>query len=618
MSLELALAHVAVRADMSGVANDVEAGTPSVLAAAERMANRIAGVFAQIGVGLGIYSLIGQARGAIAEAEKAIGAEARLGAVLDGSMNKAGFTREQLFGMAEELSKVSKFDGTAIKEAMTALGTYGIESEEKFRKILTAAMDVEAVFGGSLVGNVQAFGNALQQPDKGLARLTRSGFIFTTEQQKMIKNFVAMGDKASAQAIIWDVISGQEGAGSAGISPAMRLRKEAGDLAEELGRKLIPIQEQLIRVQNQLTASMIPVIEVGGKLFKWALDVNEAFGGIPARVAMISTALAFLAIAAKTAIGQITTAFITSGWGIAVVAIGAAVGLLTLAIQALVKHIMAMPGMTEKWNIIVLRLSAAWEKLLSTVTKVLDQIAQLALGVMGINADDTKYAAETIMDVYADMALDMLEWMTVLFEAWGTLWDNMGSIAASQGNKITKWLVASAMKIGTFGQDVSVGQVLDAAGVKGAERKQAVDAMAKEGITEDTKFIGDVIAGKVADALVPVSADQRKTMDEVWAGLVKRKAELEEGREGVLGTHPLEFEEKIGDVAAAVEDFKATLDDGRFSFSELGNKFQDAILKKESGDKVDQQIDLQKQGLAKQDELIAAVKGTAYTPALEG
>ena len=90
-----------------------------------------------------------------------------------------------------------------------------------FDRVKSAAVDMEGA-GLAPVGKASKdLARSLQEPDKGLRRLERSGISFTDQQKKQIEAMVESGDKAGAQAAIMEKVEKTvKGAGEANADAA--------------------------------------------------------------------------------------------------------------------------------------------------------------------------------------------------------------------------------------------------------------------------------------------------------------------------------------------------------------------------------------------------------------
>jgi hypothetical protein len=111
-----------------------------------------------------------------------------------------------------------------------------------FDRATISAFDMAAVLGGSGEENAVRLGKALQDPILGLTALRRAGVLFSDEQEKSIRTFVAAGDTLSAQNMILDELETQfGGAAEATATDSAKMSIAFGEMAESIGTALIPI-----------------------------------------------------------------------------------------------------------------------------------------------------------------------------------------------------------------------------------------------------------------------------------------------------------------------------------------------------------------------------------------
>jgi hypothetical protein len=91
------------------------------------------------------------------------------------------------------------------------LATFRSVSGQTFTDTIRLAQDMAAVFGTDITSAALQLGKALEDPERGLSALTRSGISFTPTQKEMIKNFVEMGNSAEAQRLILERVAQQVG-----------------------------------------------------------------------------------------------------------------------------------------------------------------------------------------------------------------------------------------------------------------------------------------------------------------------------------------------------------------------------------------------------------------------
>ena len=141
--------------------------------------------------------------------------QVQLAAILKSTGSAAGYTRDQLNGMADAMADVTSFSGGDITQAQTALLAFtGIVGKE-FPRALQAAADMAARTGSTVQQASETIGRALDVPSAGLTSLGKQGFRFSEEQKKLVDSMESVGDVASAQGIVLQALESTYGGAAA-------------------------------------------------------------------------------------------------------------------------------------------------------------------------------------------------------------------------------------------------------------------------------------------------------------------------------------------------------------------------------------------------------------------
>lgn len=324
--------------------------------AAEKKARHFAKRMEALGQGLTSFGqslsvsvtlpLVGFGTKAVAAAMDAQKAAASVDQALATMGNRAGFTSEQLQGMAAQLEKASTFDGDDILSKVTAnLLTFGNVQGDVFERAQVAALDLSARLGQDLQSSAIQLGKALNDPVKGLTALSRVGVSFTEQQREQIKAMTAAGNVAGAQAVILAELERQYGGQAAAMAAtdAGKLQQAyiaLGNAMEAVGAAIIPVlvdlsryvtaateafqqfapeTQQFIVAAGVLAAAIGPLAFVIGNvitalsaLIKIAPAVRAAMVLMTGPIGIIVTALAAAAVAIYTYWDEIKAAFETA------------------------------------------------------------------------------------------------------------------------------------------------------------------------------------------------------------------------------------------------------------------------------------------------------------------
>jgi phage-related protein len=241
--------------------------------------------------------------GAIAGLTALAATAEKSGALLEASFKNmgktSGKTLEQLKDQATELGEATTFDDEGIMEAQAALLSFGAVSGEAFDRTIVGAADMAAALGTDLTSATKQLGKALAAPEKGLARLSRMGIVFTEQQEEQVKALVESGDTLGAQEIILAGIEGRY----AGVNETLS-NTAAGETAQAL--------EDLTNAGEEIGAIFLPILaELAKGVQGFAHFIQDNFPLIKSIVGGvmegIGTAVGFVA--------QIFSSFAGSGGG---------------------------------------------------------------------------------------------------------------------------------------------------------------------------------------------------------------------------------------------------------------------------------------------------------------
>lgn len=225
--------------------------------------------FSAIAATAGLTALMSEAVKAASQAEQSSN---RLDAVLRATGNTSGYTRDQLDGMADALTRVTTFDDEGIREAQSTLIKFGTMHGEVFDRALKASADYAAFTGTDMAVAAKLIGRALDDPIRGVTLLEREVGRLTETQRDQIQAALEQGRTAEAQAVIFEKLEGAIG-GTAGnmdtgiYGASTAAKKSYDDLMEALGRS----GPTKIIVENSLL-SMASVMDVLRKAIE---DANK-------------------------------------------------------------------------------------------------------------------------------------------------------------------------------------------------------------------------------------------------------------------------------------------------------------------------------------------------------
>lgn len=269
MGMQIAKAYVSVMADTSQASSDLEQAKPGMKRSILDMSTAVSA-----GVGFiaaqAIQKIVSEIRQGIQEtmalASRQIDAETRVAAVVRATGQAAGFTAKQLREQASALQATTRTGDEAILEMQAKLLTFKKISGEVFERAQMAALDMAAVMGTDARGAIMQLAMALEDPERGLTRLRRAGVSFTEQQKAHIIQLTRQGKLQEAQKYLLKEIEGQLGgvAKAMADTPVGRLeqaRNALGDMKEEIGKHLIPLQVKWTEMQVKTWAAVSTGVE---------------------------------------------------------------------------------------------------------------------------------------------------------------------------------------------------------------------------------------------------------------------------------------------------------------------------------------------------------------------
>lgn len=233
-----------------------------------RVGAGLAGVFAGVQIGQFL-------RGAIGEAEEAKAAMAQTRAAIQSTGGVAGITGRHLQDLAGDLSNIAAVDDEVIQSAGNVMLTFkNIRSEGGiFDDALASALDMSAALDMGLQPATMAISKALNDPIRGITRLTRAGVDFTDQQKEQIAAMQYFGDTAGAQRIILDELASQfSGAAEANATASERMTVAWDNIKEQVGTALLPVFESASAAVSNLAewfgelpeSTQVAVIAIAG------------------------------------------------------------------------------------------------------------------------------------------------------------------------------------------------------------------------------------------------------------------------------------------------------------------------------------------------------------------
>lgn len=135
----------------------------------------------------------------------------KLNAVLTATGNNIGMTADQINKLSSSLSKNSLISAPEIRDAATAVASFGSVAYTELDKVLKLSMNMASVLGGDVKTNAIMLAKVFEDPANNLGKFGR---MFDEATKDSIKSMAAMGDKAGAIALIVETLEKRLGGAS--------------------------------------------------------------------------------------------------------------------------------------------------------------------------------------------------------------------------------------------------------------------------------------------------------------------------------------------------------------------------------------------------------------------
>ena len=209
----------------------------------------------------------------ISIAEEGIQAENRIKNVvktmgLFGS--QSGDVADRLIKVADATELATGVDGDLIMSAQAKLATFkelaktsGITGGA-FDRATQASIDMAAVFGGDATTYAVQLGKALEDPEKGLAALKRTGALTAKQIKEISAEFSQTGNRAKAFDQVLKAIETQVGGSASATASGMaKIKVSIGQMLEEIGK---PMSEVFSKFATDVAKMTPQIVESLGGL----------------------------------------------------------------------------------------------------------------------------------------------------------------------------------------------------------------------------------------------------------------------------------------------------------------------------------------------------------------
>jgi hypothetical protein len=255
--------EIDVRADLSGVQDDVDKGIKRSLNSAEdefaKAGKRSGGGFGAAFGGAVTGVLTGgglqQIAGFLGDSLKDAADANRISAIVTNTIEQTGaaargVTKKAFDGVSEEIAKSLVVDDDDIAAGLAPLLRIPDLTKPVFDELAKVAADTSAATGKDLEGVSKALSKLGTDPEGAIGALKALGVTVQDTTKDTVKGLVEQGDSAGALNVLLDELKGRyEGAAKAAgdtVSPQQRLAVAMGDFREKIGGGLLTLVDKLM------------------------------------------------------------------------------------------------------------------------------------------------------------------------------------------------------------------------------------------------------------------------------------------------------------------------------------------------------------------------------------
>lgn len=230
----------------------------------------------------GVYGLGRAVSFAASEYVESAKVGAQTAAVIKSTGGAARVTAKDVERLSARLSTQAGIDDEVIQSGANLLLTFkNVRNEagkgnDIFNQTTAAAVDMGVALGTTPQRAAMQLGKALNDPVKGMTRLTRSGVDFTDSQKKQVEAMVRTGDTLGAQRIILSELNAQFGGSAAAqAQPIDRLRVAVGNFAETVATVAAPSVERFLGNAADFVSGMQEGTGAGGRFAAQARRIAD-------------------------------------------------------------------------------------------------------------------------------------------------------------------------------------------------------------------------------------------------------------------------------------------------------------------------------------------------------
>ena len=218
------------------------------------------GLGASLAASLGPLLTVGAAVATVGNSIATFSSRARDVDILRQGLNNLGSgtaALEELQEAANKLGNETLFNQEEFTRGFNLLTSFRKIGVDSYSRVAQAAADIAQVNQVDVSTSFMQLAKALQDPERNLSNLNRSGIAFTKQQTKVIKELMKTNQVAKAHSMILDIVDESYNklaqAAAGGFAGSVdSLGESFRDFSETLGQKLVPVLTPVIKGLTEL------------------------------------------------------------------------------------------------------------------------------------------------------------------------------------------------------------------------------------------------------------------------------------------------------------------------------------------------------------------------------
>jgi len=214
---------------------------------------------------------------------------------------------KELQKVADELGKTTLFNQEEFTRGFNLLTSFRNIGVDSYSRVAQAAADIAQVNQVDVSTSFMQLAKALQDPERNLSNLNRSGIAFTKQQTKVIKELMKTNQVAKAHTMILDIVDESYNklaqAAAVGFAGSVdTLGEEFRDFGETIGEALLPVLDPAVK---GLTALLNFLNSEGGQAAAIIGGIALAAKGLAVVLPLLATNFIAIKTSALIATGQL-------------------------------------------------------------------------------------------------------------------------------------------------------------------------------------------------------------------------------------------------------------------------------------------------------------------------